>query len=644
MAKKIIVQLVRNSSLGESTREFDLDSVTLGRRPECEIVFDAQKDPLVSGLHATVRREGEFVTIEDNGSSNGTFLNGVRIAGRKRVNVSDRVTLGQAGPELMFRLFDPVAPSVVATVPAMQPARSPIPSASSSAATIPAQHAQAASSPPRPPSLASQGKMKDGIGMNTLMGVLTNERGKERKKVLGIVAAILVPLCAGVAVLMYLSPWKVRTETRTEVKHTEVVRGSDWPAIYEKVAPSVYVVLIRSEKDGKVLFNGAGTAWSVAPGKLATNSHVAEQFFDLQQGQTLVARRIDTTQDLRIPSVKLHPGYATFAQLDARYWAFNPQEGKMGGYIPACDVALMDIDPADVSKQAPPLTLASAEEIAAMKAGTEVAAVGFPMEGLNQSGFSLDKPDPQRRNGAITRLTDNFLNPMEPAKAMLISHTVGSAGGASGSPLINSAGHVVGLHSAGDVLGKTSSGRIMVQGFSYAQNVQFLRDMLDNQADARTKVYAAEWTTRMAEQASRGVDDHGRMMRAMLSNIVGGMNLQIDMEKIRDERDYVDEVFNIKPNTARDIDIQFEQGLNYVCVIAKDPLAEIEVSLEGVSEKPMRLNEAEERGQKIRRYFSANLLPFDRGGSGTIRVRVNTTPSGQPVAVYVFSKRIPVVK
>lgn len=63
--------------------------VVLGRDP-AGIVLD---DETVSRRHAIFRWDGP--TVEDLGSSNGTFVNGQRVVGRTRLQDGDLVLLGQ---------------------------------------------------------------------------------------------------------------------------------------------------------------------------------------------------------------------------------------------------------------------------------------------------------------------------------------------------------------------------------------------------------------------------------------------------------------------------------------------------------------------------------------------------------------------
>lgn len=56
---------------------FDKDIITIGRKPDNDIHID---NLAVSGFHAKVYRDGDHFILEDMGSLNGTFVNGVKIS------------------------------------------------------------------------------------------------------------------------------------------------------------------------------------------------------------------------------------------------------------------------------------------------------------------------------------------------------------------------------------------------------------------------------------------------------------------------------------------------------------------------------------------------------------------------------------
>jgi hypothetical protein len=68
--------------------------LTLGRRAEADVSLPW--DPEVSRLHAELEpKAGEWLVCDDGFSQNGTFVNGLRIHGRRRLSDGDLVRLGQ---------------------------------------------------------------------------------------------------------------------------------------------------------------------------------------------------------------------------------------------------------------------------------------------------------------------------------------------------------------------------------------------------------------------------------------------------------------------------------------------------------------------------------------------------------------------
>jgi hypothetical protein len=70
--------LVVRSGGGRAGETFTIDAerIVIGRSPDCEIFLD---DVTVSRRHATLVRRGDRVTIDDQGSLNGTFVNRHRV-------------------------------------------------------------------------------------------------------------------------------------------------------------------------------------------------------------------------------------------------------------------------------------------------------------------------------------------------------------------------------------------------------------------------------------------------------------------------------------------------------------------------------------------------------------------------------------
>ena len=76
----------------EPGTEFTIgDGATIGRAPTSDIMID---DPFASAAHARIFPRGQFMFIEDMGSTNGTYLNGRRLRGAARLNLEDSVQIG----------------------------------------------------------------------------------------------------------------------------------------------------------------------------------------------------------------------------------------------------------------------------------------------------------------------------------------------------------------------------------------------------------------------------------------------------------------------------------------------------------------------------------------------------------------------
>ena len=114
------------------------------------------QDAEISRHHARVARSGGGFTIEDLGSTNGTFLNGRRIAGAEILSPGDRIMVGAT--TLVVQVSVPLqgeagAPPAAPAAPAGPPTRAdvPVPMAEPDADTRSSAHQkmpQAAAMPP----------------------------------------------------------------------------------------------------------------------------------------------------------------------------------------------------------------------------------------------------------------------------------------------------------------------------------------------------------------------------------------------------------------------------------------------------------------------------------------------------------------
>lgn len=88
-------------------------AVIIGRDRSCQLCID---DPQISRHHVRILQRADAITIEDLNSSNGTFLNGVRIR-TATLKVNDLVTLGKSTQIVVRRIAESAPPQAQPTAP-----------------------------------------------------------------------------------------------------------------------------------------------------------------------------------------------------------------------------------------------------------------------------------------------------------------------------------------------------------------------------------------------------------------------------------------------------------------------------------------------------------------------------------------------
>jgi predicted component of type VI protein secretion system len=103
--------VVRRGPQPNQTYDLNKDIITLGRDITNDIVIN---DPEVSRHHMRLTRGAGGFTIEDLGSTNGTFINGQRMTGAKPLTNGDMIGLGETvtlGYELVRNIPGMAAPA-----------------------------------------------------------------------------------------------------------------------------------------------------------------------------------------------------------------------------------------------------------------------------------------------------------------------------------------------------------------------------------------------------------------------------------------------------------------------------------------------------------------------------------------------------
>lgn len=460
------------------TGTFDQDVVGIGRAPAAHVRLHAVKDNIcASGVHARLVRE--HAPDGDGGSApvytlhvdhdNGVTLERGTDAPRfiakdqsVRLAHGDALTLGKSGPRL--------AVSIIA------------------GGALPRTYHEG-----RPTVSLAPGPLPEArvTHEHLVMGRLSMRTARR-------LAALLLALIIIVGIGGYLlwQQWRATSEQTSTLERLVEERtrrrgtGTDEEVARVLQKARASVCLIGSVNAAGV-FDGFGTGWTVAPGKIATNAHVADAARMRRDwsGHTIVARRgpgLDV--ELKIGAITKHPGYGPWSE---RLEEVAKRTQDTVGFKPiaVCDVAIMEVTEGDAGE---PLPLAD-PRTEAIRVGDAVGYAGFPMEEVSGVA-SMQAPV-----GRVSATTDVFFGSSEVADDVLIHHTVFSVGGSSGSPLLNARGRVIGLVSAGSIVRSPSllaEGKRVPLGLNYAQRVDLLRELLDGTAEESQKARDARWQAR----------------------------------------------------------------------------------------------------------------------------------------------------
>ncbi|HEY8107513.1 MAG TPA: FHA domain-containing protein [Gaiellaceae bacterium] len=94
-ARRSVRLVVQRSPSLEEGGEFPLNSapVTVGRGGQNDLVLTG--DEFASARHARIELRGDGVWVQDLESTNGTYVNGARVAGAQRLDAGDVLRVGE---------------------------------------------------------------------------------------------------------------------------------------------------------------------------------------------------------------------------------------------------------------------------------------------------------------------------------------------------------------------------------------------------------------------------------------------------------------------------------------------------------------------------------------------------------------------
>jgi len=415
--------------------------VTLGRHPGCDVVFHETGTPIVSGRHAELRLDGDRVLVVDLQSTNGTFVNDRR-AQSAELKPDDEVALGANGPS--FRAFCAAAPAQVPSPAPEPPALRADGPKIYGQKTVGMMIQQALASVPQPQ--APQGTSKSTEYFEALVEKKVRGTSKRLKLILAISAAAFVLIGAIVSYVVYRYR-SVQVIQTTQVSYGDTAGGTIAAANRFNVFMLAGYPAENAKPTGPL--QGFCTAFAVTADLLATNAHCvvagSKRFVS-------VTALMNGAPANRFPVVQwaAHPGY--------REGEISPDVGllRIGGRLTSA------------------VTLAGAAELGQVGPGAGVFLYGFPGR-LNKE----DAPEATFIEGDIGRVTTFDQRLGDFGTNTLLQHSAYCTGGTSGSPMFNTAGHVIGVNAGGYV-----ENGLALAGYNFGMRVDLL-DVLFAQLGAR---------------------------------------------------------------------------------------------------------------------------------------------------------------
>lgn len=226
------------------------------------------------------------------------------------------------------------------------------------------------------------------------------------------------------------------------------------PELISSASRSVYLIVVNG--------NARGTAFVIdrENGVLATAAHTADSLPLGEQDADVYLLNRFSTRRLRVSTKRLHKGFGTFRvevedhqPIRKNSSLYAPQAAPLRDL--AFDVALLTVDPLDPvtgeNGLGPDLAIADEEKLLALEAGSAIAVIGYPYDTLDD-GFSPDAGTARVERGVIAAVTpplDTIAEARNPVTANLIIHRLATAGGSSGSPIIDASGEVIAVHTHG---------------------------------------------------------------------------------------------------------------------------------------------------------------------------------------------------
>lgn len=473
--------------------------ITIGRHPLCELKLDPDKDLDVSSRHASVTLQNGVFVLRDLDSTNGTFVNGVRLHETHMLADKDVIQLGANGPRLQFTLLrgggeEPASPGSAAgtahfpSAPARkspEAANPPPPRATSGSKRPPGAEKE----PPKGSPPARPGREKSGQ-TTQVRAEVKRETAHLRRTTLGLFALLLV--VSGAYLWQSLASRRALDEQRQQLlgQVDSLMRQID--------------AMSASQSELRAALDSAKASTTRLRHQLDQGTQTSAQLEEIKRQLAAAMQRQRNISQAALLDAKAIAGAnedaiaLVFAQFkDGRTFtgtAFAVKTDPNGGVLvtnrhvvtdsagnPAerigivfngsnqnfkADIASMhsteDVALLRVSvHRGVPVVKGLAGEKGGVAVGDPAAVLGFPM------GLDLPQGKEWHTLGVSATLTLGTVSRVLPEVVQLDSY---GAQGASGSPIFNKDGLVVAILYGGE---KSSNGRIV-----YGVPIRFGQELL----------------------------------------------------------------------------------------------------------------------------------------------------------------------
>jgi pSer/pThr/pTyr-binding forkhead associated (FHA) protein/V8-like Glu-specific endopeptidase len=375
-------------------------TVSFGRLPGNTLVFNSDSDSIVSGRHAEIHLGQSSCTVADLNSSNGTYVNGLRINGIAILKNGDKIQLGRKGPELLVK-----------TPGGKSDLEKTVMEGTLFASTGDTMVGKRTVNVMIKQMFEEEQKAKrNALGeTSVLLRDTVNKIVSKSSRKVQVVLLTLTIIIIAISGLLYFEYQRLQQERQESL------------ATFQKVAQdnaeSIFMVCGYDQATKEYIPIGTGFVVR-EKGVLLTNAHVAVALDSLR-----------VQQDHKYRGVAIQNGHAENVFFISRV-IIHPKYNPDADFSP--DMACLVIDAK--GKRLNAVEFATTEDYPSVEKGYEVAVLGFP-------GITMDPENPEATLscGKVGRMINKTF----------IQHDCQTSGGDSGSPLFNKQGRVVGIHFGG---------------------------------------------------------------------------------------------------------------------------------------------------------------------------------------------------